>query len=76
MVIEDVGQVRDELGRGVAGGRLAQHFTSLGIERGIRRQRAVAVVLEAVSFGTSHGEPHLSQNAVAQGTTRLPLKRA
>ena len=51
LVDHDVGQERDELGRGVPRGGLAQHLAGLGVEGGVQRQRAVAVVLEAVPLG-------------------------
>lgn len=53
LVGHNVGQEGDELRRGVALGRLAQHFTRLRIERRIQRQRAVAEVLEPVALGAT-----------------------
>ena len=43
----------NELAAGVAGGGLAVDAAGGGIERGIQRERAVPVVLEAVAFGAS-----------------------
>ncbi len=48
LVGHNVSQEGDELRRGVALGRLAQHLARLHIERRIQRQRAVAEGLEAV----------------------------
>src|SRR5690349_487427 len=43
----------DKLGRGMALCRAPQYFSSLGVERGIQRQRAVPEVLEALALGAS-----------------------
>ena len=48
LVDHQVGEKGDELSRGVPGRRLAQYFGGFRVERGIQRQRAVALILEAV----------------------------
>jgi hypothetical protein len=53
LVDDDVGEERNDYGRGVALGGLAQHFHSLGVEGGVQRQGAMAEVLESVPLGTS-----------------------
>ena len=50
---DDVAEEVDKGGARVPRHRLAEHFARLGIQRGEERQRAVAVVLEAVSLGAS-----------------------
>jgi len=44
-------QEGDELGAGVTSSGLALHLAGLYVQRGIERQRPVAIVLEAVPFG-------------------------
>ena len=56
LVGDNVREEGDELGRRVPGGRLAQDFAGLGVERGVQRQRAVPEVLEAVSLGAARRE--------------------
>src|SRR6476646_11193881 len=51
LVHHEIVEKRHELGRGMPLRRLSQHRPSPGIERGIQRQRAMPVVLEAVPFG-------------------------
>ena len=41
----------NELGTGMAGRRLPDHLSILGVESGVQRQRPLADVLEAVTFG-------------------------
>src|ERR1700682_2594379 len=53
LVNHDVSEKRDELRRGMPLRRLAQYLAGLGVECGVQRQRAVAVVLEAMAFGAS-----------------------
>ena len=43
---EDLAQESDELFGGVAGGGLTHHLATFGIERGVERERAMAVVLK------------------------------
>ena len=47
---EQLIQKGDELGAGVALGRLALHFAGLYIQRRIEGKRAVAIVFEAMPF--------------------------
>ena len=53
---DEIFQKGDELCTGVAGARLANHLAAGGMERRVQRERAVAVILEAVSFGPARGE--------------------
>jgi hypothetical protein len=48
---DDIGQEGHELFAGVARHRLAQHFAGRSIERREQAERAVALVLEAVTLG-------------------------
>lgn len=50
LVGDDVGEESDELSRGVARGRLAKHLAGARVEGRIQRQRAMALVLEAVAL--------------------------
>src|ERR1700704_479153 len=49
----DIGEKRHELSAGVASSGLAQHLSGLGVERSVKRDCAVAVVLEAVALEPS-----------------------
>src|ERR1700736_5056151 len=53
---DQVFQKRNELRTGVALAGLADHLPALGIKRRIDRERSVAVVFKAVSFGPSDPE--------------------
>jgi hypothetical protein len=53
LVSHDVSQEGDELGRGVAIGRFAQHFPGLRVQGCTQRQRAMPVILKAMPFGTA-----------------------
>src|SRR5213595_3045766 len=53
LVHHDVGEKGYEFSRGVAACRLAQNLTGLSVERCVQRQRAMAVVLEAVALGAT-----------------------
>jgi SAM-dependent methyltransferase len=55
LVGHDVGEERDDLGRGVPCGVLAQHFAALGIA-GVKRGRPVSVVLETMALETPRRE--------------------
>ena len=46
-----VGEEGHELRRGMARGRLTQHFAGLGVEGGVQRQRAVSEIFEAMALG-------------------------
>ena len=46
----------DELSAGVAGGGFAVHPSAGGVQGGIQRESAVAVVLEAMPLGASRRE--------------------
>jgi len=48
LVDDDIGEEGDEFSRSVSFSGLSQNLTRLGIESGVQRQRAVAVVLEAM----------------------------
>src|SRR6516164_2707369 len=49
-------QKRHELCASVAGAGLANHFAGAGMECRVQRQRAVTVILKAVSFGPARGQ--------------------
>jgi hypothetical protein len=49
----DLFEEGDEVAAGVAGGGFSMHASGLGIQRGIERKRAMAIVLETVTFGAS-----------------------
>src|SRR6218665_3372145 len=55
----DLGEEGDELGRGMPRGGLAQHFTGLGIERGVQRERSMPEVLKAMTLGTPRRDRQL-----------------
>ena len=50
LMSNDVGEEGHELGAGVPRRCLTQNFARLGVEGGIKRQRAVTVILESVSL--------------------------
>src|SRR6218665_1475137 len=52
----DGGEEGDELGRGMPRAGLAQHFTGLGIEGGVQRERSMPEVLKAMTLGTPRRE--------------------
>ena len=56
LIGDDVDEECYELGRRVACRGLAQHLTGLGIEGRVSGERAVAVILKAMSLGSSWGE--------------------
>src|SRR5260370_20045606 len=56
LACDEIFQKRDELCTGVAGASLTNHLAAGGVERRVQRERAVAVILEAVSFGAARGE--------------------
>lgn len=43
----------DELGTGVASTGLSQHLSGLSVERGVKRKRSMAIVFEAMPFGSA-----------------------
>src|SRR5215469_2150863 len=49
----DLFEEGDEVAAGVAGTGFSMHASRLGVQRGIERKRAMAIVLEAVTFGAS-----------------------
>jgi len=55
LACEEIFQKRDELCAGVAGASLANHLAAGGMERRVQRERAVAIILKAVSFGPARG---------------------
>ena len=52
----DLAKELDKLGAGMARAGLAQHLTSVDVERSVQRQGAMAVVLKAMPFGPSWRE--------------------
>src|SRR5271170_6594742 len=56
LIDDQVGEERDEFGRGVARRRFAEHLAGLSVEGGIQRQGAVTKVLKAVPFRASWGQ--------------------
>src|SRR5260370_16299105 len=50
---DQIFQKRNELRTGVAGAGLADYLTGLGIKGCIERQRSMAIVFKAVSFGST-----------------------
>src|SRR5215831_8252718 len=48
LIDDDVGQKGDKLCRSVARRGFAQHLTGFGVERGVQRQCAMAIVFKAV----------------------------
>ena len=56
LIDHDVSQERDELGRGVTRRGLAQHLSGFGIEGGVKRERAMPVVFEAVPLSPPWGQ--------------------
>src|SRR6218665_1078560 len=69
----DVGEEGDELGRGMPRGGLAQHFTSLGIEGGVQRERSMPEVLKAMTLGTPRRERQNRVFAIERLNLRLLL---
>lgn len=56
LACDEIFQKRDELCAGVAGASLANHLAAGGMERRVQRERPVAVILKAMSFGPARGE--------------------
>jgi hypothetical protein len=52
---DEIFQERDEFCASVPGAGLANHFAAAGMECRVQRQRAVTVILKAVSFGPARG---------------------
>src|SRR6218665_427108 len=67
----DVGEEGDELGRGMPRGGLAQHFTSLGIEGGVQRERSMPEVLKAMPLATPRRERQHRVFAIERLNRRL-----
>ena len=67
----DVAEEVDKGGAGVARHRLAEHLARLRIQRGEERQRAMPVVLEAVSLGASGRQRQHGIEAVQRLNGRL-----
>src|ERR1700691_46554 len=51
LIGDDIGEKGDEFGGCVSGGGLTEHLTGFGIESRIQRERAMSVILEAMTFG-------------------------
>src|SRR5438270_13192862 len=51
LVDHNVSEKGDKLSRGMPRGGLAEYLTGLGVEGSVQRQRAVAVILEAMALG-------------------------
>ena len=51
LVDDQVGQKGDELSRGMPSCRLAEHYTGLGVEGRIQRERPMALVLKPMPLG-------------------------
>ena len=51
LACDEIFQKRNELCAGVAGASLANHLAAGGMERRVQRERPVAVILKAMSFG-------------------------
>ena len=56
LIDHNVGEERNEFGRGMPSSRFAEHLTSLGVEGSVQRQGAVTKVLKAVPFGAPRGQ--------------------
>lgn len=56
LVQDDIGQECHELGNGVVLSGFHENLSGLGVEGGVRRNRAVAETLKAVSLRASRGE--------------------
>src|SRR5258708_29544728 len=71
LIGHDVSQESHELRRGMTGGCLAQHLSSLGVECGIQRQRAVPEVLKAMTFSTARRQRQYRVLAIQRLNGRL-----
>src|SRR6218665_615987 len=67
----DVGEEGDELARGMPRGGPAQHFTSLGIEGGVQRERSMPEVLKAMTLGPPRRERQHRVFAIERLNRRL-----
>jgi hypothetical protein len=56
LIDHNVGEERDEFGRGMPRCRLAEHFAGLGVEGSVQRQGAGTKVLKTVPFCASRGQ--------------------
>jgi hypothetical protein len=52
----DLGKKVDELGAGMALGGLAKDFSAVGIQGRVKRKGAVAIILKAMSLGSTRGK--------------------
>src|SRR4029453_5449951 len=71
LVDYDVGQERNEFGRGMPHRGLTEHLAGFGIEGCVQRQRAMPVILEAVAFGTARREGQ-NRGPDTRGSTPRP----
>ena len=72
---DDLAEKVDEFSAGVARGGFALDRAGLGVQRRVQRQRAVALVLEAVPFGAAGGQRQHAVAAVKSLNRRLFVDR-
>src|SRR6218665_2054013 len=67
----DASEEGGELGRGMPRGGLAQHFTSLGIEGGLQRERSTPEVIKDMTLGSPRRERQHRVFAIERLNRRL-----
>lgn len=72
---DEVGQERDELGRGVALGGASEDLLSPRVENGIERQGPMPGILKAVPFCSSGGERQNRIQAIQRLDRRLLIDK-